>query len=75
MGKYTALLIAKTRMHLDAPGGTYESLPEGTPIAAVLGEMGRIALFIKGMALFEKREPIADLTRVVADLAGGTRGG
>ena len=65
MGKYTELFIAETRKHLAALGGTLESLPEGSAVAAALEEMGRMAHSIKGMALFEEQEPIADLALVL----------
>ena len=61
MGKYTELFISETRKHLDALGGALESLPEGSTVAAALEEMGRMAHSIKGMALFEEQESIANL--------------
>jgi two-component system chemotaxis sensor kinase CheA len=61
VGKYTELFISETRKHVDALGRALASLPEGSAAAAALEEMGRMAHSIKGMALFEEQESIADL--------------
>jgi chemotaxis protein histidine kinase CheA len=61
VGKYTELFISETRKHLEALGGALYSLPEGSALAVALEEMGRMAHSIKGMALFEEQESIANL--------------
>ena len=61
MGKYTRLFISESRKYLEAMSGTVIGLARESHEAAAVRESSRHAHSIKGMALFEEQQAVADL--------------
>jgi chemotaxis protein histidine kinase CheA len=61
VGKYTQLFIDETRRHLGTLGEILDSLSSGTTGEDLFYEGRRHTHSIKGMALFEEQQVVADL--------------
>lgn len=61
MGKYTRLFIDETRGYLTVLERTLDAAGQGGAGRAALSESCRLSHSIKGMALFEEQQSIADL--------------
>jgi chemotaxis protein histidine kinase CheA len=61
VGKYTRLFIDETRRHLGSLGEILNALSGGRGNEDLFFEGRRIAHSIKGMALFEEQQDMADL--------------